>query len=381
VYIPTNGATIDYYGGFRPGDNLFSSSIIALDVKTGQRRWHFQTVHHDIWNYDNPAVPVVMDLNMPGRGRVPAVMEITKQAFVYAFNRLTGEPLWPMEERPVPASIVPGEKLSPTQPFPTKPAAFDMQGITVNDLVDFTPQLRQQAIQAMAEYQMGPLFNPPIHVGNELGKRAAMFCPGGGGGANITAPAVADPNTGYLYVSSHTACSPIQLVPGDQADLQYEKPTGTTFAQYANGPGAGAPRLPSNIPIYKPPYSRITAIDMNTGEHAWMIPTGRTPARILNNPALQGVDVGNTGTGNLVPMVATANMLIYSDVDSDGTPMLYAIDKASGEELGSVEVPARSSYGMSSWVHEGRQYIMLQTGPKLTAMALPSDDPAPVAAH
>ncbi|MEX2130482.1 MAG: PQQ-binding-like beta-propeller repeat protein [Pseudohongiellaceae bacterium] len=381
VYIPTNGATIDYYGGFRPGDNLYGTSLIALDVKTGERRWHFQMVHHDIWNYDNPAAPVLLDLNMPGRGRVPAVMEITKQSYVYAFNRLTGEPLWPIEERPVPQSIVPGEKLSPTQPFPTKPAPFDIQGITINDLVDWTPQLRQQAIEAMAEYQMGPLFLPPIHVGNELGKRAAMFCPGGGGGANITAPAVADPTSGYLYVSSHTACSPVQLVPGEEADLQYEKPTGTTFAQYANGPGAGAPRHPANIPIYKPPYSRITAIDMNTGEHAWMIPTGRTPARILENPAIQGMDIGNTGTGNLVPMVATATMLIYSDVDSDGTPMLYAIDKASGEEVGAIEVPARSSYGMSSWVHEGRQYIILQTGPKLTAMALPSDEPAAAAAH
>jgi quinoprotein glucose dehydrogenase len=380
VYIPTNGATIDYYGGFRPGDNLYGTSVIALDVRTGERAWHYQTVHHDIWNYDNPAAPVLLDLDMPGRGQVPAVMQVTKQSFVYAFNRLTGEPLWPMVEREVPQSIVPGEKLSPTQPFPTKPAPFDIQGIGVNDLVDWTPELRQQAIDAFAEYQMGPLFTPPLHAGNELGKRAAMFCPGGGGGANITAPPVADPTTGYLYVSSHTACSPVRLVPGEEADLQYEAPTGTTFAQYANGPGAGAPRHPANIPLYKPPYSRITAIDMNTGEHAWMIPTGETPNRILNNPAVQGLDIGNTGTGNLVPMVITASMLIYSDVASDGTPQLYGIDKATGDIVGQIEVPAQSRYGMSSWVHEGRQYIMLQTGSTLTAMALPDDSPA-AAAH
>jgi glucose dehydrogenase len=375
VYIPTNGATIDYYGGFRPGDNLFSTSIIALDVRTGERAWHYQTVKHDIWNYDNPTAPVLLDLNMPGQGLVPAVAQVTKQSFVYAFNRLTGEPLWPFEEREVLPSLVPGERLSTTQPFPTKPAAFDMQGVTINDLVDFTPELRQQAITAMADYQMGPLFLPPLHRDNDLGKRGMMMCPGGGGGANITAPAVADPVSGYLYVSSHTACSAVQLVPGEEADTQYEKPTGTTYSAYANGPSAGSPRHPADIPLYKPPYSRITAIDMNTGEHAWMIPTGETPARVKNNPALQGIDIGNTGTGNLVPMVVTPSMLVYSDVATDGTPLLYAINKATGDIEASIEVPARSRYGMSTWVHDGHQYIMLQTGATLTAMALPAAAP------
>lgn len=378
VYIPTNGATIDYYGGFRPGDNLFSTSLIALDVRTGERVWHYQMVHHDIWNYDNPTVPVLLDVNLPGRGQIPAIAQVTKQSFVYAFNRLTGEPLWPIEEREVPASIVPGEQLSPTQPFPTRPAPFDIQGVTVDDLVDWTPELRQQAVNAFADYQMGPLFNPPIHRDNPLGKRGAMFCPGGGGGANITAPAVADPTSGYLFVSSHTACSAIQLIPGEEADTLYEAPTGTTYARYANGTGAGAPRHPANIPLYKPPYSRITAIDMNTGEHAWMIPTGETPDRIRNNPALQGIDVGDTGTGNLVPMVVTPSMLVYSDADHDGTTaLLYAIDKATGEEVGRIEVPATSRYGMSSWVHQGHQYIILQTGSTLTAMGLPGSGPAP----
>ncbi len=375
VYIPTNGATIDYYGGFRPGDNLFGTSLIALDTETGERAWHFQMVHHDIWNYDNPQAPIIMDLDVPGQGRVPAIMQATKQSFVYAFNRLTGEPIWPIEERPVPQSTVPGEKLSATQPFPTKPAPFDIQGVSIDDLVDWTPEIRQQAINGYADYMMGPLFLPPIQRGHESGKRAAMFCPGGGGGANITAPSVADPTTGILYVSSHTACSAVQLVPGEEADLQYELPTGTTYAQYANGPGAGSPRHPAGIPMYKPPYSRITAINMNTGDHEWMIPTGETPARVQNVIDELGVDVDNTGTGALVPMVITPNMLVYSDSASDGTPMLYAINKATGATEAEIEVPDRNRYGMSSWVHDGHQYIILQSGSKLTAMALPAAQP------
>ena len=374
VYIPTNSATIDYYGGFRPGDNLYGAALIALDTRTGERKWHFQMVKHEIWNFDNPTAPVLLDLDMPGRGKVPAVAQITKQSWVYAFDRITGEPLWPIVDRPVPPSIVPGEVLSPTQPYVTKPAPYDMQGITIDDLADFTPEIREQAIEAISNYQMGPLFNPPIHAGNDAGKFAAMNCPGGAGGANITSPAVADPNKGILYVSSHKACFALRLIPGEEADLLYPNTTGVTLSQWANaGPGATArpPRHPAGIPMWKPPYSRITAIDMNTGEHLWMIPTGETPNRIKNNPALEGVDIGNTGTGALVPMVATANMLVYSDAASDGTPMLYAIDKMSGEILDEIEAPARSSYGMSSWVHDGHQYIILQTGSKLTAMALP----------
>lgn len=374
VYIPTNSATIDYYGGFRPGDNLYGAALIALDASTGERKWHFQMVKHEIWNFDNPTAPVLLDLDMPGRGKVPAIAQVTKQSWVYAFNRITGEPLWPIVDMPVPPSIVPGEVLSPTQPHVTKPAPFDMQGITEDDLADFTPEIRRQAIEAMENYQMGPLFNPPIHAGNSTGKFAAMNCPGGAGGANITAPAVADPETGKLYVSSHTACFALRLIPGEEADLLYPNTTGTTLSEWANaGPGATSrpPRHPAGIPIWKPPYSRITAIDMNTGDHAWMIPTGETPNRIKNNPALAGVDIGNTGTGALVPMVVTKNMLVYSDAASDGTPMLYAINKDSGEIMAQIEAPARSSYGMSSWVHDGHQYIILQTGSTLTAMALP----------
>ena len=352
VYIPTNSATIDYYGGFRPGDNLYGASLIALDTRTGERAWHFQMVKHEIWNYDNPTAPVLLDLDVPGQGLVPAVMQVTKQAWVYAFNRISGEPIWPIIDRPVPASLVPGEGLSPTQPHVTHPAPFDMQGISEDDLIDFTPALRAEALEVMDEFVMGPLFNPPIHADNPMGKYAAMNCPGGAGGANITAPAVADPETGKLYISSHKACFTLRLIPGEESELLFPNSTGVKPARYANGSRSATsrrPRLSSEIPIWKPPYSRITAIDMNSGDHVWMIPTGETPDRIANNPALEGLDIGNTGTGALVPMVVTKNMLIYSDTAGDGTPMLYAINKERGDILSEVKAPNQSRFGMSVW--------------------------------
>jgi glucose dehydrogenase len=374
VYIPTNPPTVDYYGGFSPGDNLFGTSLIAIDVETGERRWHFQLVHHDIWNYDVPTAPVLLDVMHNGQ-KVPAVAQATKQTLLFAFNRETGEPLWPIEERPVPVSHVPGEHASPTQPFPTKPVAYDLNGLTVNDLIDFTPELRQQAIAALADWQIGPLYNPPLHRDNDLGKRGAYWCPGGGGGSNITGPAAGDPETGIMFVTSQSACSAIQLLPGDEADLRYMTDNGTTTtgvtpARYANGPGAGAPRHPTGLPLWKPPYSRITAIDLNTGDHLWMIPVGETPDRIKNNPALAGIDVGNTGTGAMAPMMVTPSMLVYASETSNGTPTLFAVDKATGRQLAKVTVPATSRYGMMSFVHDGEQYIVLQTGSKLTAMSL-----------
>lgn len=373
VYIPTNPPTIDYYGGFRPGDNLFGTSVLALDTRTGERRWHFQTVRHDVWNYDNPAAPIQMDLNIPGRGTVPAVMQVTKQGFVYTFDRMTGEPIWPMEDRAVPASEVPGEKLATTQPFPTKPPPFEMQGIGIDNLIDYTPELRAEAIAAMENYAMGPLFNPPIHDTNAAGKISAAMCPGDGGGANIYAPPAADPTSGMLYIPSIRSCSWQRVMTGEEADARIAEPTGSTFAQYANDRSGRPPRLRSGLPYVKPPYSTITAYNMNTGEIAWQTPTGETQDRIRNNPALEGIDIGDVGSGNPVSMVTTANMLVYSDMDHDGsTALLYGIDKATGEELGRVEVPAQSRYGMSSWMHDGHQYIILQTGSKLTAMALPA---------
>ncbi len=352
---------------------MFGTSVIALNSETGERIWHFQTVKHDVWNYDNPSAPVLFDLNIPGRGIIPAVAEVTKQGFVYTFDRMTGEPIWPMEYREVPASKVPGEKLATTQPFPTRPPPFEMQGISEDDLIDFTSELRREALEVMAQYKMGPLFNPPIHDENAEGKIGSAMCPGDGGGANIYAPPTADPTTGFLYVASANNCSWQRVISGEEADERIDEPTGTTFARYANGPRAIPPRLASGLPYVKPLYSSITAYDMNTGEIAFRIPAGETPDRFRNHPAVAGVDVGDTGSGRTASMVTTANLLIYSSTDHDGeTALLYAVDKQTGEELGRIEVPAQSRYGMSSWMHDGHQYIILQTGPKLTAMALPA---------
>jgi len=371
VYIPTNGATLDFFGGFRPGDNLFSTSLLALDVRTGKRVWHYQLVHHDIWNYDTPTAPVLLDVRQNGR-TVPAVVQVTKQAFAYAFNRENGEPLWPIVERRVPASRVPGEKLARTQPFPTKPAPYDMQGLTHDDLVDFTPELRRMAIEAIAEYEIGPLFNPPLHRDNDLGKRGSLWCPGDVGGVNIDGPAAADPASGILYVTSRKGCTSRLIAPGAERDKVESAPTGTTVAAYAVLRAQG-PRGPADLSLFKPPYSRITAIDMNTGEHLWWIPVGETPDRVKNHPLLTGVDVGETGTGRVATMVVTPTLLIYQGEASDGTPHLYAVDKRTGKQVGKVAVDGVTSYGMMTYVHQGRQYIMLQTGPTLTAVVLPED--------
>lgn len=371
VYIPTNGATLDFFGGFRPGDNLFSTSLLALDVRTGKRAWHFQLVHHDIWNYDTPTAPVLLDVRHDGRS-VPAVVQVTKQAFAYAFNRETGEPLWPIVERAVPASRIPGEKLAATQPFPTKPAAYDMQGLTHDDLVDYTPELRRMAIEAIADYEIGPLFNPPLHRDNDLGLRGSLWCPGDVGGVNIDGPAAADPATGIIYVTSRKGCTSRLIAPGAERDRLEPAQTGTTIAEYAVLRAQG-PRGPADLPLFKPPYSRITAIDMNTGEHLWWIPVGETPDRIRNHALLEGIDVGATGTGRVATMTVTPTLLIYQGEAADGTPHLYAVDKRTGKQVGKVAVPAVTSYGMMTYVHEGRQYIVLQTGPTLTAMALPKE--------
>ncbi|MEE4382145.1 MAG: PQQ-binding-like beta-propeller repeat protein, partial [Pseudomonadales bacterium] len=260
VYIPTNSGTIDFYGGHRPGDNLFGTSLIALDVKTGKRAWHFQLVHHDIWNYDTPTAPVLLDVEHEGKP-TPIVVQVTKQSFAYAFNRVTGEPLWPIEERPVPQSLIPGEQLSETQPFPTKPAPYDNQGLTYDDLIDWTPELRAKAVDIVDDFVIGPLFNPPLHRDNELGKLGSIWCPGDIGGVNIDGPAVADPNTGILYVVSRKHCTTRIIAPGEERDAILDEPTGTTVAPYAVLRNMGV-RGPDDLPLFKPPFSRITAIDM-----------------------------------------------------------------------------------------------------------------------
>ena len=372
VYIPTNPPTIDFYGGFRPGDGLFGTSVIALDVQTGERQWHFQTVHHDIWNFDNPTAPVAMDVTVNGE-RTPIVVQTTKQGLAYTFNRETGEPVWPIEERPVPQSEVPGEILSPTQPFPTKPAPYEMLGLTENDLIDFTPELRAEALEIVKNYRLGPLFNPPIQVGHPSGLRSFVSCPSGA--TNIHGPTSADPENGILYVSTVRGCRSENIVPGSELDEPDDiKTTGTTVADFAVV-NRGDFRGPQGLPIYKPPYSRIVAIDMNTGEHLWEALNGETPDRIRNHPALRGVDLPNTGRTSRAITLVTKTLLLTAE-GSGGAPVLHALDKLTGERLGTVELPAPGQYGMMGYMHEGRQYIVVQIASRdipgsLVALRLP----------
>ncbi|HJO11853.1 MAG: PQQ-binding-like beta-propeller repeat protein [Gammaproteobacteria bacterium] len=372
VYVPTNAATIDFYGGFQPGDNLFSASLIALDVATGERRWHFQMVHHDVWNNDTPTAPLLMDVMVDGR-IVPGVFQATKQAFLYSFNRDTGEPIWPIVERPVPQSGVPGEQLSPTQPYPTKPAAYDIQTLNEEGLINFTPELRQEALEIVSEYRLGSLFNPPMQKDNLEGLIGSAWCPGELGGTNITGPPAADPSTGIIYTISRTNCGWRTIVPGEERDLLLEQPTGTTIADYAVGLGTpGGIRGPQGLPLEKPPYSRITAIDLNTGDHLWWIPNGGTPRFVQEHPALQGLDIPPTGNINHSALMVTPSMLLHTAIGDDGaTPYLFSINKATGERMGSVESPGLGMYGMMTYMQDGKQRIVLQTSGQLVAYSLP----------
>ena len=372
VYIPTNPPTIDFYGGFRPGDGLFGTSILALDVETGERVWHFQTVHHDIWNFDNPTAPLLMNVAVDGTQR-PIVVQATKQGWAYTFDRETGEPIWPIVERPVPSSEVPGERLSPTQPMPTRPAAYEMQGLTQDDLIDFTPELRAEALEIIKNYRLGPIFNPPIQRGHPSGLRSFVSCPSGA--SNIFGPTSADPETGILYVSTLRGCRSENIVQGSDIDLPDDiMTTGTTIADFAVL-NRGDFRGPQGLPIFKPPYSRIVAIDMNTGEHLWAVPNGDTPDRIRNHPALQDIELPNTGTTSH-PITMVTKTLVITAEGRAGAPRLHALNKRTGQRVGSVVLPASGQYGMMGFMHEGQQYIVVQVaGPdfpgSLAALRLP----------
>lgn len=384
VYVPTNGATMDLYGGFRPGDNLFSTSLIALDVETGERKWHFQMVRHDIWNYDTPVAPVLMDVEVNGR-TIKGIFQATKQGFLYALDRATGEPIWPMEDRAVPQSRVPGEKLAATQPFPTKPAAFDLQGRTEQHLIDYTPEIRALALRLATEgNRFVSLFEPPRTIHDPAGP--AQLCPGYTGGVNITGPAVGDPRAGVIFITSHSGCTEVAVAPAADSPMEEERQTGTTLSDWSRAfggaqvpPGADVPQDIDGLSIWKGPVGRISAIDLNTGEYLWVTPHGDAPETqqqlIREHPMLQGVAgvPTNPGRRGHSAMVVTPTLLIASGATADGTPHLFAIDKRTGQRVGAVELPGATSYGMSSWVHEGRQYVIIQLSDGLAAMALPGN--------
>ena len=366
VFIPTDTPTNDYYGGDRPGDNLFGTSLIALDVKTGKRVWHFQMVHHDIWNFDNPDAPHVMDVMIDGK-KTPIVAEATKQGFVYVLNRETGEPIWPIEERPVPQSDIPGEKTSPTQPFVTKPPAFEHQGITDDDLIDFTPELKAEALEIAHKYRMGPLFLPPSLYDAADGTAGAFSVPGAWGGANIPGGASVDPETGVMYVATVRGYSVYSMEPGVNQGSN---------AGYVSRRG-GFVQV-QGLPLLKPPWSSIVAIDMSTGEHLFRIPNGDTPARVKNHKALKGVDLPRTGKPSAhATILTTKSLLIYGE-GRGGAPLLHAVDKKTGEELALVDIPATTNTAPMTYMHEGRQYIVLSVAGRgfpaeHVALALPEE--------
>ena len=365
VYLPVEDPTGDYYGGHRPGDNLFSSSLVALNIETGERIWHFQLVHHDIWDYDAPTAPILTDITVDGRD-IKAVAQITKQSFVYVFDRITGEPVWPIEERPVPQGNTPGEWYSPTQPFPTKPAPFDRQGVTIDDLIDFTPELRAEAEARVASLTLGPLYTPPSVLDDE-GRGGTLMMPGSTGGANWEGGAF-DPETGVLYVASKTQPVTLALVNNpDRSDMNFIQGRG-------RGGGRGGGRG-SGLPLVKPPWGRITAIDLNTGEHLWMQANGDTRDRVKNNPALEGVEIGRWGKTTRAGLLVTKTLLLAGE-GYGGDPHFYGYDKATGEIIADLEIPASQSGLPMTYMHDGKQYVVFTVGgggqvAQLIAMALP----------
>lgn len=360
VYLPVEMPTSDMYGGERPGANLFGNSLVAVDARTGERVWHYQLIHHDIWDWDNPTSPILLDVEIDGRP-VKAVVQLTKQAFAYAFDRETGEPLWPIEERRVPASDVPGEWTSPTQPFPTKPAAYDRQGVSEDDLIDFTPEIKQAALEMLGDLRMGPMFTPPSLLEADDGTRGTLVLPHYGGGANWEGGA-ADPETGMLYVASQTNPAVFALRPDpDFTDIRYV---------FASGPVPD----PFGLPLVKPPWGRITAIDMNTGEHAWMVPNGATPEDVANNPALEGIEIPQTGKVSRAMLLVTKTLL-FAGEGYGGDPILRALDKATGETIAEIELPGATSGKPMSYMIDGKQYLVVTVGrdqpAELVALALP----------
>jgi quinoprotein glucose dehydrogenase len=386
VYLPTTTPNSDYYGGHRKGDGLFAESIVAVDVETGKRVWHFQAVHHGVWDYDLPAAPTLLDITVDGR-RIKALAQVSKQAFTYVFDRVTGRPVWPIEERAVAPSDIPGEELSPTQPFPTRPPAFDRQGLVENDLIDFTPALRAEAKASLAHYRYGPLFTPPsLYI--EGGTRGTIFVPGINGGA-LWGGSGADPETGFLYVPSKT--QPVMMtltpLPGGQRAWPSVVPIDGTPLPYVPNGKIGPPSVhparpeppvgPQGLPLLKPPYSRMTAYNLNTGTIAWQVPTGPGQDGIRNHPALAGLTLPDLGgQGGLGGPLVTRSLVIYGLLSSSGRAdrggRLVAYDKATGATLGSVTLPGAPLGTPMTYSINGKQFVALTLlGGQMVSLALP----------
>ena len=399
VYLPVELPTGDFYGGHRPGNGLFGESLVAVDLKTGKRKWHYQLTHHGIWDWDIPCAPILLDVTMNGR-TIKAIAQPVKQSWIFLFDRATGQPLWPIEERPVPQSDVPLEKTSPTQPFPTKPPAFDRQGVSVDDLIDFTPELRAEALKLVSRYKLGPLYTPPI-VSRWDGLLGTLVMPSNNGGPNWPGGAV-DPQTGIIYIYSFSQITARGLIHDPQrSDMEYIQgiasppaasppaAPGSTPAARGGGRGAGAGRgggrggraggdgegegtgrglAVQGLPLVKPPWGRITAIDMGKGEIVWQVAHGETPDAVRNHPALKGLTIPRTGRSNgRIGTLVTRTLVIAGEPGFFTTPsgvrgaMLRAYDKATGAEVGAVYMPAPQTGSPMTYMWNGQQYLVLAT--------------------
>ena len=388
VYLPVEAATGDYYGAYRPGDNLFSESLVAVDLNTGERKWHYQLVHHGIWDHDIPCAPILADVVIDGQLR-KIVAQPTKQAFLYVFDRVSGEPIWPIEERGVELGDVPGEWYSPTQPHPTKPPPYDRQGVSEEDLIDFTPELRAKGIEVASWHKMGPIFTPPV-VSSIDGPLGTLMAPATGGGTNWPGGAY-DPENNMVYVVSNSSVTSLAVVPPypGQSDMAYIQGSALSGPRTSGGAGSSAgggrtefdaaqrarptssrgtpPRnlLVDRLPLLKPPYGRLTAIDLRLGEIAWQVPHGQTPDRIANHPALAGLEIPRTGQGASVGTLVTKTLVIAGEAeltsDENGTrrAMLRAYDKSSGVEVGAVELPAPQTGSPMTYMIDEEQYIVI----------------------
>jgi quinoprotein glucose dehydrogenase len=372
AFIPVELPTGDYYGGHRPGNGLFGESIVAVDLKTGQRKWHYQLVHHGIWDWDIPCAPMLVDFTLNGR-TVKAVAQPTKQSILYVFDRATGKPIWPIEEKPVPAGDVPGEKYSPTQPMPTKPPAYGRTGTSVDELIDFTPELREAAIKVASRYKMGPIFTPPTVSKAEgpLGTLVFGCCQGGTGWPGGSY----DPETHMLYTFTWANVTSLGLVPPapGQSDMDYVSGVARPAAA-AGGPrdpaGEGFPRglTVEGLPLFKPPYGSIVAINMDKGEIAWSIAHGETPDNVRNSPALKGLTIPRTGRGGLVGVLTTKSLVVagergtFTDASGKVGALLRAYDKATGKDAGAVYMPMGQTGSPMTYMADGKQYIVISIG-------------------
>lgn len=378
VYVPLSAPTVSFYGGHRPGKNLYSDSLVVINVKTGKLVWHFQMVHHDLWDYDSASPPVLGEITVNGK-RIRAVIASNKTGFLYVFDRATGKPVWPIEERPVPQSTTPGEETWPTQPFPTKPPAFDRQGFTEDDLVDFTPELRKRALEFASHYVLGPLFTPPSLISDS--KKGTLALPSAWGSGNWNTGAF-DPETGIYYAVSMTQPTAYglakttdpkatmaywipfgggraerprrELLPGEVPDVDYDPTGGLNI---------------DGVPLMKPPYGRITSLDLNQGTKLWTVANGDGPR---NHPRLKDLNLPPLGNiGRPVALVTKtllflgdASDALYGHAGIAGPAKFRAYDKATGQLISQIDLPVGTTGGPMTYMAGGKQVIIVPVGGK-----------------